>query len=153
MTTAAQPRADVSGEDAERRGEVFVYESPDLPGQWVARDAVTGVVSQGDSRAHALAMLAEALALHAGEALPTGEAAPGARTVDAVARDHGFTVKFIAGSLYSDALGDRNGPAGTYIGMVTHNIDAIVAEFPPEQIESARQANIHLHRPLGQRAE
>ena len=51
--------------------EVFVYESPDLPGQWVARDAVTDVVSQGNSRPHALAMLAEALALHAGEALPT----------------------------------------------------------------------------------
>ncbi|MBX7106142.1 MAG: zinc ABC transporter substrate-binding protein [Gemmataceae bacterium] len=47
--------------------------------------------------------------------------------VDAVQRDHGFTVKFIAGSLYSDALGDRGGPAGTYVGMVTHNIDAIVA--------------------------
>ncbi len=74
-------------EDAERRGDVFVYEAPDLPGQWVARDAVTGVVSQGDSRPHALAMLAEALALHAGEALPTGEAADGARTVDAVARE------------------------------------------------------------------
>lgn len=74
-------------EDAERRGDVFVCAAPDLPGQWVARDAVTGVVSQGDSRPHALAMLAEALALHAGEALPTGEAAPGARTVDAVARE------------------------------------------------------------------
>ena len=74
-------------EDAERRGEVFVYESPDLPGQWVSRDAVTDVVSQGNSRPHALAMLAEALALHAGEALPTGEAAAGARTVDAVARE------------------------------------------------------------------
>ena len=74
-------------EDAERRGEVFVYEAPDLPGQWVARDAVTDVVSQGNSRPHALAMLAEALALHAGEALPTGEASGGARTVDAIARE------------------------------------------------------------------
>lgn len=62
-------------EDAERRGEVSLYEAPDLPGQWVARDAVTGVVSQGNSRPHGLAMLAEALALHAGEALPVGEAA------------------------------------------------------------------------------
>jgi manganese/zinc/iron transport system substrate-binding protein len=28
--------------------------------------------------------------------------------------------------LYSDALGPPGSPAGTYVGMVTHNVDAIV---------------------------
>jgi hypothetical protein len=38
-------------------------------------------------------------------------------------------------------------------GQQRVNIDAIVAEFSPEQTDAARQANVHLHRPLGQRAE
>ena len=33
----------------------------------------------------------------------------------------------IGGSLYSDALGDPEGPAATYIGTVRHNVDTIVA--------------------------
>jgi manganese/zinc/iron transport system substrate-binding protein len=33
----------------------------------------------------------------------------------------------IGGSLYSDAMGDAGTPEGTYIGMVRHNIDTIVA--------------------------
>lgn len=33
----------------------------------------------------------------------------------------------IGGSLYSDAMGDEGTPEGTYIGMVTHNIDTITA--------------------------
>lgn len=37
----------------------------------------------------------------------------------------GFEVT-IGGQLFSDAMGDRGTPAGTYIGMVTHNIDTIV---------------------------
>jgi len=35
---------------------------------WVARDAKTGVASQGETREEALEMLDEALALHTGEA-------------------------------------------------------------------------------------
>jgi manganese/zinc/iron transport system substrate-binding protein len=38
----------------------------------------------------------------------------------------GFDVRLAEQQLYSDALGETNGPAGTYIGMVTHNVDAIV---------------------------
>ena len=37
----------------------------------------------------------------------------------------GFNV-VIGGSLFSDAMGDAGTPAGTYIGMVRHNIDTIV---------------------------
>jgi len=46
--------------------------------------------------------------------------------VDAVEMGYGFQVKLIAGQLYSDALGDPSGPAGTYIGMVRSNIETIV---------------------------
>lgn len=46
--------------------------------------------------------------------------------VDAVRNDHGHQVRFVAGALYSDALGERGSPAGTYVGMVRHNVDAIV---------------------------
>jgi manganese/zinc/iron transport system substrate-binding protein len=38
----------------------------------------------------------------------------------------GFDVE-IGGQLYSDAMGDPGTPEGTYIGMVRHNIDTIVA--------------------------
>ncbi len=51
------------------------------------------------------------------------------RTVEAVreaVRARGFDVE-IGGSLYSDAMGDPGTPEGTYIGMVRHNIDTIVA--------------------------
>jgi manganese/zinc/iron transport system substrate-binding protein len=45
---------------------------------------------------------------------------------DAVAQDYGFTVRFLGGQLYSDALGDYGTPEGTYVGMVRHNVDTIV---------------------------
>lgn len=38
-------------------------------------------------------------------------------------------------------------------GQQRVNIDAILAEFPSDQIESARRQNADLHRPLGQRSE
>ena len=51
------------------------------------------------------------------------------RTIEAVreaVRSRGFDVR-IGGSLYSDAMGNPGTPDGTYIGMVRHNIDTIVA--------------------------
>lgn len=45
--------------------------------------------------------------------------------VKAAVQARGFTVT-IGGQLYSDALGDPGGPAGTYEGMVRHNVDTIV---------------------------
>jgi len=46
--------------------------------------------------------------------------------VSAAEKDYGIKVKFIAGQLFSDAMGDPGTPAGSYIGMVRHNIDVIV---------------------------
>ena len=45
--------------------------------------------------------------------------------VQAAVRARGFSVA-IGGQLYSDALGDPGTPAGTYEGMVRHNVDTIV---------------------------
>jgi manganese/zinc/iron transport system substrate-binding protein len=50
-------------------------------------------------------------------------------TVDALreaTRSRGWDVA-IGGELFSDAMGTAGTPEGTYIGMVTHNIDTIVA--------------------------
>ncbi len=53
--------------------------------------------------------------------------------VRAAVRARGFAVR-IGGSLFSDAMGARGTPEGTYAGMVRHNIDTIVAGLlaPPE---------------------
>jgi manganese/zinc/iron transport system substrate-binding protein len=51
------------------------------------------------------------------------------RTIEAVqaaVRSRGFDVQ-IGGELFSDAMGEPGTPEGTYIGMVRHNIDTIVA--------------------------
>lgn len=51
------------------------------------------------------------------------------RNVEAVmaaVQARGFDVK-LGGQLYSDAMGQAGTPDGTYIGMVRHNIDTIVA--------------------------
>lgn len=50
------------------------------------------------------------------------------RTIEAVqaaVESRGFAVE-IGGELFSDAMGDPGTPEGTYVGMVTHNIDTIV---------------------------
>lgn len=50
------------------------------------------------------------------------------RTIEAVqaaVRSRGWEVR-IGGQLYSDALGTAGTPAGTYVGMVRHNIDTVV---------------------------
>jgi manganese/zinc/iron transport system substrate-binding protein len=46
--------------------------------------------------------------------------------VDAVRTGYGFDVRFVGEKLFSDALGSPGTPAGTYVGMVRHNIDTIV---------------------------
>ncbi len=45
--------------------------------------------------------------------------------VQAAVNSKGFDVK-IGGELFSDAMGNKGTPEGTYIGMVRHNIDTIV---------------------------
>jgi manganese/zinc/iron transport system substrate-binding protein len=46
--------------------------------------------------------------------------------VQAAVRARGFAVR-VGGELYSDALGDPRGPAGTYLGMLRHNTSTIVS--------------------------
>ena len=46
--------------------------------------------------------------------------------VKAAVNSKGFVVD-IGGQLFSDAMGNKGTPEGTYIGMVRHNIDTIVA--------------------------
>ena len=60
------------------------------------------------------------------------------RTIEAVqaaVEARGFRVT-IGGELYSDALGDPATPAGSYIGMVRHNIDTIVAALLRDPVEN-----------------
>jgi manganese/zinc/iron transport system substrate-binding protein len=45
--------------------------------------------------------------------------------VQEAVRARGFEVA-IGEELYSDALGDPDTPEGTYVGMVRHNVTAIV---------------------------
>jgi manganese/zinc/iron transport system substrate-binding protein len=51
--------------------------------------------------------------------------------VQAAVQSQGFDVQ-IGGSLFSDAMGSEGTPEGTYIGMVRHNIDTIVAALKGE---------------------
>lgn len=51
--------------------------------------------------------------------------------VQAAVRSRGFDVQ-IGGRLFSDAMGDAGTPEGTYLGMVRHNIDTIVAALSGE---------------------
>lgn len=46
------------------------------------------------------------------------------KLLNQVATDNGIS---IGGKLYSDSLGEKNTPAGTYTGMLRHNTDVIVA--------------------------
>ncbi|MBU0743099.1 zinc ABC transporter substrate-binding protein [bacterium] len=56
------------------------------------------------------------------------------RAIEAVrqaVRSRGLEV-IIGGEIYSDALGDPGTPAGTYLGMVRHNVDTITAALRGE---------------------
>jgi manganese/zinc/iron transport system substrate-binding protein len=55
------------------------------------------------------------------------------QAVQAAVRARGFNVA-IGGSLYSDALGDPAGPAGTYIGMVRTNVETIVGALSRQTV-------------------
>jgi manganese/zinc/iron transport system substrate-binding protein len=52
--------------------------------------------------------------------------------LQAAVADRGFAVE-IGGQLYSDALGNPDSDAGTYVGMVRHNIDTIVGALTAQQ--------------------
>ena len=66
------------------------------------------------------------------------------RALQAAVEARGFSVT-IGGELYSDALGDPTTPAGSYEGMVRHNVDTIVnalkgAHVSGEGAEAHRQS-------------
>ena len=58
------------------------------------------------------------------------------KAVKAAVKSKGFDVE-IGGELFSDAMGDEGTPEGTYIGMVRHNIDTIVAALVGETSTSS----------------
>lgn len=63
------------------------------------------------------------------------ESSVSSRSIEAVkaaVQSKGFNIK-IGGQLYSDAMGSDGTPEGTYIGMVRHNIDTIVAALTTAQ--------------------
>jgi manganese/zinc/iron transport system substrate-binding protein len=47
--------------------------------------------------------------------------------VDAADKDYKVKVKFIAGKLFSDAMGAPDTPEGKYVGMIRHNVNTIVS--------------------------
>ena len=99
-------------------GRAYGFEVLGLQGMSTATEAGTGDVQA----------LAELIARRRIRAIFVESSIP-PRTVEAVraaVRARGFEVE-IGGELYSDALGDPGSPAGTYAGMVRHNIDTIVA--------------------------
>ncbi len=53
--------------------------------------------------------------------------------VQAAVRDRGFDVA-IGGQLFSDALGDAGTPAGTYEGMIRHNVSTLVGALLREVV-------------------
>lgn len=61
----------------------------------------------------------------------------GIEAVRAAVRARGYEVT-IGGTLYGDALGSPDTPAGAYIGMVRHNIDTIVSSLQRGAVAAAR---------------
>jgi manganese/zinc/iron transport system substrate-binding protein len=98
-------------------GEAYGFDVRGLQGISTAAEAGAGDV-QG---------LAEFIA---GKRIPAVfvESSVSPRTIQAVreaVRSRGFDVR-LGEELFSDAMGDEGTPEGTYVGMVRHNIDAIV---------------------------
>ena len=62
----------------------------------------------------------------------------GIEAVKAAVESRNFAVE-IGGNLYSDALGDPDGPEGTYIGTVRYNIDTIVNGLTSSTTHSASE--------------
>jgi len=61
----------------------------------------------------------------------------GIEAVREAVRSRGFDVS-IGGTLYGDALGNPETPAGTYAGMIRHNIDTIVSSLQGNHVAAAR---------------
>mgnify|MGYP001474536962 CR=1 FL=1 len=57
----------------------------------------------------------------------------------AAARGHQVA---LGGELYSDALGAEGTEAGTYVGMVRHNVETMVAALAPEAVDGLPQGEV-----------
>ena len=105
-------------------GEAYGFDVRGLQGISTASEAGTGDVQE----------LAEFIAERRIPAVFVESSIP-QRTIEAVraaVRARGFEVE-IGGELYSDALGDEGSGAGTYLGMVRHNVDTIVGALLGER--------------------
>lgn len=115
----AQRRVIITAHDAFNYfGEAYGFEVRGLQGISTAAEAGAGDVQR----------LARFIAENEIPALFV-ESSVSSRTIEAVreaVRARGLDV-VIGGSLFSDAMGDPGTPEGTYIGMVRHNVDTIVA--------------------------
>ena len=118
LTVPAERRVVITAHDAFNYfGRAYGFEVRGLQGISTAAEAGTADV--------------QALAQFIGERrIPAifVESSVSPRTIEAVqaaVRARGFDVK-IGGQLYSDALGNPGAPAGTYPGMVRHNVETII---------------------------
>ena len=121
----AERRAIVTAHDAFGYfGRAYGFEVRGLQGISTAAEAGTGDVRE----------LADFIATRRIPAIFV-ESSVSPRAIEAVreaVRSRGFEVE-IGEQLYSDAMGDPGTPEGTYVGMVRHNVDAIVAGLRGEE--------------------
>lgn len=95
-------------------------------------EAVQGISTASEASAADIRALTELVVTNRIPAIFV-ETSVSPRTIEAVqsaARAAGHEVR-VGGELYSDSLGDPDGPAGTYVGMMRHNMQTIVAALAP----------------------
>ncbi len=95
-------------------------------------EAVQGISTAAEASAADIRALTELVVTNQIPAIFV-ETSVSPRTIEAVqsaARAVGHEVR-IGGELYSDSLGDPDGPAGTYFGMMLHNMQTIVTALAP----------------------
>jgi manganese/zinc/iron transport system substrate-binding protein len=117
-TVRAEQRVLVTAHDAFHYfGRAYGFDVKGLQGISTASEAGTADVRE----------LADFIAEHNIPAIFVETSVPvrNVEALQAAVRDRGGDVA-IGGQLYSDALGSPDGDAGTYVGMVRHNIDTIV---------------------------
>jgi ABC-type metal ion transport system, periplasmic component/surface adhesin len=90
-------------------------------------EAVQGISTATEASASTIRALTELVVTNRIPAIFV-ETSVSPRTIEAVqnaARAVGHEVR-VGGALYSDSLGEPDGPAGTYFGMMRHNMQTIV---------------------------
>ena len=95
------------------------------PAEGMIAQAVVGIQGISTESEAGLRRLTECVDLIRQRQVPAifPESSVARAAIERVARDSGAR---LGRELYSDALGASDGPAGSYAGMIRHNIDAIV---------------------------